>query len=281
MNRLAATVVAPPVSTAIRAGDYGVVVGSGSAAYVDFEGLVVGFTGPAVPLMPNGISLVSSTGIECIRRGAQATVVTGGMRVEDTFVDWTGARRGLSGVPVNSHASRRLIAARARELLGFIVTMGLDDGGRVALEELGASFAQRDIDRAGEAAISLLGRGQGLTPEGDDVVTGCAAAIVAFGKPLGLAVTEKNKWLSALCPPDVRVRTTALAATLLQLACSGHVVEPLVTLLALDRGEEERRRAARELVGVGHSTGRAWMTGCGLAATGLASDPVVRELTST
>jgi hypothetical protein len=279
MSNIAAAAVAPPVSTAISAGDSGVVVGSGSAVYVDFEGFVVAFTGPGVPLMPNAISLVSSTGVECVRRGAQVTVVTGGMRVEDTFVDWTGARRGLSRVPVDSHASRRLVGARARELCVFMATLGLD-GGRVALDELGESFVQRDVHRAGRAAKRLLGRGQGLTPEGDDVLAGCAAAIVAFGKPLGLADSEESKWLSTLCPPDVRVRTTALSATLLELACSGHVAEPLVTLLALDSGEEERRGAARRLVGVGHSTGRAWMTGCGLAAGGLASDPVVPELTA-
>jgi hypothetical protein len=280
MNRLAAAVVAPPVSTAIRAGDSGVVVGSGLAAYVDFEGFVVAITGPGVPVMPNGISLVSPTGVGCIRPGAQASALPGGMRLEETFVDWTGARRGESTVPVNSHASRRPVAARARELLGFIRSVDLDDGGRVALDELGKSFVQRDVHRAGGAARSLLGRGKGLTPEGDDVVAGCAAAIVAFEKPLGLPPSEGSMWLSALCPPDVRVRTTALSATLLQLACSGHVAEPLVTLLSLGNGEEECRRAARELVGVGHSTGRSWMMGCGLAATGLASDPVVRELTS-
>jgi hypothetical protein len=281
MKGLSAAVVAPPVLTAIRAGDSGLVVGSGAAAYVDFEGFVVAFTGPGVPVMPNGISLVSSIGVECIRQGAQAAVLTGGMRIEGIFVDWTRARRGLCRVRMNSHASRHSVATRARELLAFTGNLGLDGDGRATLDELGESFARRDVHRAGGAAMNLLGRGRGLTPEGDDVVTGCAAAVVAFGNLLGLSVSERSKWLSALCPPDVRDRTTALSATLLQLACSGHVAEPLVILLALGTGEEERRTAAHDLVKLGHSTGRAWMTGCGLAATGFALDPVEREPTST
>jgi hypothetical protein len=272
VNRLAAGLVAPSVPEAVRPGDSGVVVGAGSsAAYVDFQGFVVAITAARVPAMSNGISLASSAGIEQIRPGADATVRATGMQLDGAFVDWSDARRATVRVSSNPDTAPDRIADRGRDLLPFAGTLGRDADGNVAVAALGEAFVEGNTHRAADAAMSLLGRGRGLTPEGDDVLAGCAAAIVAFGKPLRLSPVEKERWLSALCPPDVRVRTTALSATLLELACDGCVAEPLVTLLDLAGDVEQRRRAARALMRVGHSTGRAWMAGCGIATTGLAA----------
>ncbi|MDP8977290.1 MAG: DUF2877 domain-containing protein, partial [Actinomycetota bacterium] len=60
--------------------------------------------------------------------------------------------------------------------------------------------------------------------------------------------------------------TTALSATLLELAARGEVVEPARPLLDLGADGAAWRRALRRLLGVGHSTGRAYALGIGLSA---------------
>ena len=64
----------------------------------------------------------------------------------------------------------------------------------------------------------LVGRGPGLTPEGDDILGGAAIGLRALGPAAGLAAGRVDALAAALCPPDVRARTGALSATLLELA---------------------------------------------------------------
>ena len=66
--------------------------------------------------------------------------------------------------------------------------------------------------------------------------------------------------MAALVGDDLRSRTTALSATLLELAVAGMGPEPLQALMAGDG------RALARLEALGHSTGRAIARG---AAVGL------------
>ena len=100
------------------------------------------------------------------------------------------------------------------------------------------------------ASAYLVGRGPGLTPEGDDLVAGVAAVL-----------SHDRSWVAALIGADLRVRTTALSATLLELAARGMGPEPLQALLAGEPGALDR------LLRLGHSTGRAYALGAGLALT--------------
>jgi Protein of unknown function (DUF2877) len=274
MSRLAAASIGPPVLEAVGVGDTGVVSGSGSsAAYVRFGGFVVAVTAPGVPLMPNAISLASAPP-DGIRSGARAVRHSNGFQMGDAFVDCAHITLGTSTIPVNARATATRIAERALDLLRWGATT-LDDRGRQAIGALGEALGGRGSRDLRPAVEGLLGLGPGLTPEGDDLVAGCAAGIVAFGGPAGLGAALGDRWLADLCPPDAHARTTALSVTLLELACSGHVAEPLATVLDLESGPERCRRAARALETIGHSTGRAWMTGSGVAATGLASSALV------
>jgi Protein of unknown function (DUF2877) len=103
-------------------------------------------------------------------------------------------------------------------------------------------------------ADRLLGRGPGLTPEGDDILA-ATAAVVAAGD-------ERDPSLRALLPPDLRRRTTALSATLLELAIKGQAIEPLHGLFG-----DRWRTALDRLLRVGHSTGRAYATAAAYAAS--------------
>jgi hypothetical protein len=71
---------------------------------------------------------------------------------------------------------------------------------------------------------------------------------------------------------DGRGRTTALAATLLELAGRGLLVEPAGRLLDLSAaGERGWPSALRRLERVGHGSGRAYGLGIGAAAWMLAA----------
>jgi hypothetical protein len=104
-----------------------------------------------------------------------------------------------------------------------------------------APFADALHDRAlmAEIARGLIGRGPGLTPEGDDAVAATAAVIAADGGDA-----------SPLLPADLRARTTALSATLLELAAAGAITEPFHAVL---RGAPLER-----LTRLGHTTGRTY-----------------------
>ena len=274
MNALSAASIGSPVLEAVGIGDIGVVLGAGSsAAYVGFGKFVVAVTAPGVPMMANGISLVSARP-DCIRPGARAVRLSSGFQIGDAFVDCAHASRGTSTIPINGRAAAGGVAQRALDLLHW-GGPSINERGRLAVGALGEALMRRDPADVPHSVNRLLGLGPGLTPEGDDLLAGCAAAIFAFGRPTGLGMADRDRWLTELCPPDARARTTALSVTLLELACSGHVADPLSVLLDLGSGPDRCRRAARALEATGHSTGRAWMTGCGVAATGLASSALV------
>lgn len=123
-------------------------------------------------------------------------------------------------------------------------------------EDLVRAVESRDPLLAAAAGARLIGRGGGLTPEGDDLVAGVAAVVASLPWPGAL----REAWLGALVGDDLRGRTTALSATLLELAVRGMGPEPLQAFVGGDAA------ALSRLVALGHSTGRAIARG---AAVGL------------
>jgi uncharacterized protein DUF2877 len=109
----------------------------------------------------------------------------------------------------------------------------------------------RDDRSPAAIGAEMIGRGPGLTPEGDDFVAGMAGVLAAAGR---------HDDVAALLGSDLRRRTTALSATLLELAARGLGPEPLQALLA---GNAD---ALPRLLALGHTSGRAYAGG---AAAGL------------
>jgi hypothetical protein len=126
-------------------------------------------------------------------------------------------------------------------------------------DDLVEAVESRDPSLAAAVGARLIGRGGGLTPEGDDLLAGAAAVVASAPWPEAL----KEAWLGALVGEDLRRRTTALSATLLELAIRGMGPEPLQALLAGDRSAYDR------LVALGHSTGRAIARGAAVGLLGL------------
>jgi Protein of unknown function (DUF2877) len=114
------------------------------------------------------------------------------------------------------------------------------------------------------AAARLLGRGPGLTPEGDDVLAGAAAAIRALAPAAGVPAGRADALVAALVPAGAAARTAALSATLLGLAAAGAAPEPVHRLLA-DGPPAARERALADLARLGASTGLAIAAGIALA----------------
>jgi Protein of unknown function (DUF2877) len=120
-------------------------------------------------------------------------------------------------------------------------------------DDLVRAVETRDPSLAAAVGARLIGRGGGLTPEGDDLVAGVAAVVASSPWP------GADAWLEALVGRDLRARTTALSATLLELAVRGMGPEPLQALFAGDAGALARLQA------LGHSTGRAYARGAAAA----------------
>jgi hypothetical protein len=100
---------------------------------------------------------------------------------------------------------------------------------------------------------SLVGRGDGLTPYGDDVLCGW----LAVTRGAGIATPDVDAAVRELA-----ATTTLLSATLLDCAMAGEAVPEFVAWLAGTRPVEDVER-------IGHSSGRGLVEGARLALSGL------------
>jgi hypothetical protein len=103
------------------------------------------------------------------------------------------------------------------------------------------------------AGVALLaGRGEGLTPAGDDVLAGYAGWLAAAGTPVAIADAAAD-------------RTTALSLAYLRCAERGELPAPAEALIAA-RDAPAAARSARALSRWGATSGRALMLGMDAAA---------------
>jgi len=111
-------------------------------------------------------------------------------------------------------------------------------------------------------AAALLGRGPGLTPEGDDYLAGALAATRTLGSTLG--AEQALAMLDDAGPRltvAARIRTTAFSAALIRCALRGEVAAPAAAFLRALAGRGDVLEAHRHLLSVGHSSGPALAAG--------------------
>lgn len=199
---------------------------------IDLDGFVVLVTPPGTPWLPNAIAL-----------GPGPTVV------------WDPVLARLEPGPALAARGTAILRAlgvgRPAGVAGALSGGGATSPPRAAVAALLAALATGDLPARRRAALALLGRGSGLTPEGDDLLAGACLAAAAAGDPVAL-------------PPGLRTLTTPLSATLLELAAAGAGPKPVHALL--DLADQRWRAALRELEGLGASSGRAIALGVGAAA---------------
>lgn len=268
-----ASYIAAPVLG--RAVGTGVMRGAGrAAAYVDFDGFVVALTAPGVALMPNGIAVGTHPDeLGWARPGARVSASPG--RLGD--VGWDAGCPPVWEARLCLGVSARAADVRARgaailaacgvepepdpvALAAAVGTRGVGDDPKAMALLLG-SVATRDPAQAAAACELLVGRGPGLTPEGDDLIAATASVLSALGSWSG---GERRAWRDAVLACGLRSRTTSLSATLIELAAAGDVIEPVQGLFGGGKGTW--RAALRRLLGIGGSTGPAYAVAAGAAA---------------
>jgi Protein of unknown function (DUF2877) len=160
-------------------------------------------------------------------------------------------------------------AALVRELARVGLATAADPEGARGLTLLFQAVRERDPEPATAGARALLGRGPGLTPEGDDLLAAVAGTLAVLGPATGLVGSARDALLAALAP--VPGRTTALSATLLALAAERRLAEPAGRLLDLTpTGGTAWPAALSRLVRLGHGSGRAYAAGIAATAALLA-----------
>jgi len=164
--------------------------------------------------------------------------------------EWAPAR------PPQGRVTARALAAVRASL------SGADPGVRGSLLA-GLGAAAGDHDAATAAAASLLGAGPGLTPSGDDVLTGFLAGAAAFGLNSGPLCEA----VAVLAP----ARTTALSAALLWHAARGECIDELASVAVVltsprPGGPERAGPVVSRLLSVGHTSGAALALGLVTAA---------------
>lgn len=132
--------------------------------------------------------------------------------------DWSD-RRGM--------VVRRLETAVAREplLAGLLMS-----GTEVAMADLSEAIARRDAGAAARAADRLIGCGAGLTPAGDDIITGAEAALRAVAHPMA--------GFAGAALADVESRTTEVGAAMLRHAAAGAFAERIHRLIEATLAED-------------------------------------------
>lgn len=227
----------------------GMVLGvSDRAAWMSVGAEVLLLADPAAVRLPNGISLGPGPG--AIHPGGAVTVGGGEVAIAGMLirpVRWWDPR------PVLPVATDSLVADR----LASIETPAFDDAG------LETALRNRDPEQVFAAADRLLGRGDGLTPWGDDLLAGSLAAHALLGEAVG----RGPGLVEAVADPvnaRAAVRTTALSAALLRHACRGEVADPAARLLEALCGRGVLAPAAAGLASVGHSSGPALLAGIGV-----------------
>ena len=116
-----------------------------------------------------------------------------------------------------------------------------------------------EVQLTATEVADLVGRGDGLTPYGDDVLCGW----LGIHRAAGIGTAEVDAVVR-----EHLGRTTLLSATLLDCALHGEVVPEFAAYVAALGTSREDARAAT-LAAVGHSSGRGLLEGAGraLAAT--------------
>jgi Protein of unknown function (DUF2877) len=298
---LPAHLVATPVLERAGDGRAGVVLGAGAtAAWADLDGFVVAVTTREVPLLPDAVAVAAGSGALArpgVAAGAPARLAPGRVDLGALRITWDPATPPAwdPTVRVPPDADRGSVAGRGAALLaalgirvdapepaalvGELARIGLptavDPHGAAGLRRLLRGARERDPAPAAAGAGELLGRGPGLTPEGDDLVAAVAGTLAVLGPATGLDGADRAALLAALAPPSGR--TTALSATLLGLAAAGRLAEPAGRLLDLSpRGGAAWPAALARLERLGHGSGRAYAAGIAVAASLLAHGGLVR-----
>lgn len=196
-----------------------------------------------------------------VRQGSEVTVRGSRLFAGEAVIDLSQAALWQPADVAGPVVPRRLAALDAA-----LAELGVAGGALAGADPFSAAVAARiadgldliadavanhDVVALRAAASSVIGLGTGLTPAGDDVLTGLAFTAARLGGPL-TAVPEA---VSAVALPGT---THAVSLTALRQACAGRAVQPLVDVLAAVCGQDPDERipaTVAALVAIGRTSG--------------------------
>jgi hypothetical protein len=234
----------------------------GPAAWLRLPDGIVGLAPPGAPLGPLWVSRPEPW--PALTEGATVTVDDAGLRTADGELilerrhasAWKGPLPDpavLSAAPARAAMTGALARCRPSALL--------DQPWREAVEPALATIGRLEpLDSLTAVARALGGLGPGLTPAGDDALSG---VLFAFRAMSGSSVEQ------SLVAIARSVRTSELAAALLEAAASGSHIEPVHDLVTAAAAHDARgaARAAATLDAFGSSSGADIVYGLRLAFT--------------
>ena len=235
----------------------GVLLGASShAAWLQAGGHVLVLAGRDAVRLPNGVTVAEP--VDAVRSSSGDLCMVGDGRLEvgnmkATVVRWWDPRPSLETV------SPKVVAARCAEARPRFVS--IDEGG------LGKALISNDPAAVRHAMCGLLGKGEGLTPEGDDVLVGLLAGLRLVGPAVGNpGAGGMQAEVAPIVLTEAPLRTTALSAALLRHAVAGEVADPVAALLQALTGRGDQEEAVSGLLTMGNTSGVATARGVLLAA---------------
>lgn len=232
------------------------------AAWLRLPDGVVGLAPPGAPLGPRWISRAEPW--PALAEGDPVVVDESGLRSSDgtQFLDHRSGVGWLGPLP----DADRIAAAPARALVSEALascrpSLLLEEPWRSTAGPAVAAIGRMPpLDALKVAARALGGLGPGLTPAGDDALSGILFAYRAIGGP------EVEPALVAVARS---IRTGEIAASLLEAAAGGYHIEPVhdVVVAAAAGDRAAAVKAAADLDDFGSSSGADVAFGLRLAFT--------------
>jgi hypothetical protein len=288
--------VSRAVRDRVRIGDRGVVLAvQRRACHVAVEGgpLLI-LSRPGVPLAPNALT-VDVGPIVTLEDGAfrvGQAIALGASAPFDRDVDWVvtfGMAATWEPRPSIHRVAPRELVDRLRPARATVVADGAGEsllpllwasefglGGPgpglvrtagISARLLSAAAARRDEGSVVRAARGLAGVGPGLTPSGDDLLAGFAAAWILVGESLGHDGAAHQRVADAVLAGG-ESGASPLGRVWLRHACRGELLEPMTRFVAALLAAESRDLGpvVRDALAVGSSSGTDWMVGFHLGA---------------
>lgn len=131
----------------------------------------------------------------------------------------------------------------------------------VDAEPLQAALESGDPTRIVATATPYIGRGTGLTPTGDDLVTGAFGAYRLIGEARGVSNNGAVLDRVAAGLDETLTVTTSFSASVVRHALAGRVAAPVAQTLRALIGRAPLDDAFEALLRVGHTSGRALAQG--------------------
>ena len=258
-SEAAALQLAAVASVAIRAVllgpvHQGLLLGvSDHAAWIGVDDEVIVLSDREAVRLPNALELAVEE-LGCWIQHDEALSIGGGLIAIGRLA--VVPRRWFDPRPVLPPIDTESLAGRLKEME--------EHSGLESDAELVSALVSHDIEGVLNLCRSMLGKGEGLTPEGDDLLAGAFAAYIL----LEPTVDTDAEWLRGIAEEIADLagsRTTSFSAALVRHALGGRVAAPFGSVLRSLASGTDLPSTTERLLTVGHTSGefltRGIMTG--------------------